>query len=232
MGTPVKITLLRTLDPRTKLLLAALFTVLVFLVDTLIVAAVQMAVFTGLCFSARIPVKKIFPHWKLLLGIIALVMVLQTVFGQGYTFGLMISCRVLAIAALMPALTMTTDTQALSLGLTQLGSSYRAAFIVTSTLNLIPAFEEDAKCILDARRLRGMESVKLTDYPAIVLPLMIKAMRQAQIMGLAMDTRAFGAYPTRTWLNETKFSAVDFGAFSAGIVWAGIALAANYFLKR
>jgi energy-coupling factor transport system permease protein len=232
MGTPGKVTLLHTLDPRTKLLLTALFTTLVFVVDVLIVAAVQMLIFTALCFSARIPVKKIFPHWKLLLGIIALVMVLQTVFGQGFFFGLMIACRILAIAALMPALTMTTGSQALSLGITRLGSNYRAAFIITSTLNLVPAFEEETKYIMEARRLRGMESVKLRDYPAIVLPLMIKAMRQAQLMGLAMDTRAFGVYPTRTWLRETKFAAVDVGAFAAGIAWAGIALTANYLLKR
>jgi energy-coupling factor transport system permease protein len=232
MGTPGKVTLLHTLDPRTKLLLTALFTILVFLIDTLIVSAIQTVFFSALCFSARITVKKIFPHWKLLLGIIALVMVLQTVFGQGYIFGLMVSCRVLAIAAIMPALTMTTDTQSLSLGITRLGSNYRAAFIITSTLNLIPAFEEETKSIMEARRLRGMESVKLTDYPAIVLPLMIKAMRQAQVMGLAMDTRAFGAYPARTWLRRIHFSTVDYGAFAAGIAWAGIALAANYFLKR
>jgi energy-coupling factor transport system permease protein len=219
------------LDARTKLLLTALFTILIFIIDTLIVAALQMALFTGLCFSARIPVKKIFPHWKLLLGIITLVMVLQTVFGRGFSFGLMISCRVIAIAVLMPALTMTTDIQALSLGITRMGCNYRAAFIITSTLNLIPVFEDETKYILDARRLRGMESVKLKDYPAIILPLMIKAMRQAQIMGLAMDTRAFGVYPARTWLREIHFSAVDYGAFAAGLAWAAIALAVHYFIK-
>jgi energy-coupling factor transport system permease protein len=230
MGAPGKV--IHTLDPRTKLLLTALFTTLVFLIDVLVVGAGKMLILISLCFSARIPIKKIFPHWKLLLGLIALVMALQTLFGQGYLFGLMISCRVIAIAALMPALTMTTDTQALSLGLTRLGFNYRAAFIITSTLNLIPAFEEEARQIIDARRLRGMESVKLTDYPAIVLPLMLKAMRQAQTMGLAMDTRAFGVYPARTWLRKINFSAIDFGAFAAGIAWAGIALTANYFLKR
>jgi energy-coupling factor transport system permease protein len=232
MGTTRKITLLQILDPRTKLLLAALFTILIFIIDVLIVAAVQMVLFTALCFSARIPIKKIFPHWKLLFCFIALVMALQTVFGQGYLFGLMISCRVLAIATIMPALTMTTDTQALSLGITRLGFNYKAAFIITSTLNLIPAFVEETRQIIDARRLRGMESVKLADYPAIVLPLMIKAMRQAQLMGLAMDTRAFGIYPTRTWLRTIHFSAVDFGAFFAGIAWAIIAITANYLLKR
>jgi energy-coupling factor transport system permease protein len=231
MGTPGEVTLLHILDPRTKLLLTALCTILIFIVDALIVAAVQMAVYVALCFVARIPFKKIFPHWKLLLGIMALVMVLQTVFGQGFFFGLMICCRVLAIAALMPVLIMTTDTQSLSLGLSRLGFNYRAAFIITSTLNLIPAFEEETRQIIDARRLRGMESAKLADFPAIVLPLMIKAMRQAQIMGLAMDTRAFGVHTTRTWLRKIHFSTADYGAFSAGIAWAIVAVAANYFLK-
>jgi energy-coupling factor transport system permease protein len=232
MDTRGKVTLFHTLDPRTKLLLTALFTVLVFIIDSLIVAAVQMVVYTGLCLAARIPLQKIFPHYKLLSGLIVLVIVLQIVFGQGFFFALMISCRVIALTALMPALTMTTDTQALALGITRMGFNYRAAFIMTSTLNLIPAFEDDARQIIDARRLRGMESVKLRDYPAIVLPLMIKAMRQAQIMGLAMDTRAFGVYPTRTWLRKIHFSTADYGAFAAGLAWTVILITANFFLKR
>jgi energy-coupling factor transporter transmembrane protein EcfT len=61
---------------------------------------------------------------------------------------------------------------------------------------------------------------------------MIKAMRQAQIMGLAMDTRAFGVYPTRTWLRKIHFSTVDYRAFAAGLAWAIIAVAVNYLLKR
>jgi energy-coupling factor transport system permease protein len=196
------------------------------------VAAVQMVVFTGLCLAARLPFKKIFPHAPFLLGLIALVVALQTVFGQGFFFGLMISCRVIAIAALMAALTMTTDTQTLALGITRMGCNYRTAFIVTSTLNLIPAFEEETMQIIAARRLRGMESVKLTDYPAIVLPLMIKAMRQAQMMALAMDTRAFGIYRTRTWLREIHFSADDGKAFAAGIAWSMAVITANVLLKR
>jgi energy-coupling factor transport system permease protein len=132
----------------------------------------------------------------------------------------------------MPALTMTTDSQGFALGITRLGFNYKAAFIITSTLNLVPAFEDDARQIIDARRLRGMESVKLRDYPAIVLPLMIKAMRQAQMMGLAMDTRAFGIYPKRTWIREIHFTAIDFWAFLAGIAWASAVIAANYLLKR
>jgi len=218
------------LDPRTKLILTALFTVLVFIINKLPVAAAQMALFAGLCLAAKLPVKKVFPHGLFILGVIALVVVLQIFFGQGVYAGLMIGCRIVALSSLMPILTMTTEPQILALGITRLGLNYRAAYIITSTLNFIPLFEEEARQIIDARRLRGIVSVKPGDYPAIVLPLMVKAMRQAQLTGLAMDTRAFGAYQTRTWLREIKLSAADYRAFAAGIAWAVIAVTANHLL--
>jgi energy-coupling factor transporter transmembrane protein EcfT len=210
--------------------LTALFTVLVFIINELIVAAVQMALFMGLCCAARIPLKKIFPHARLLAGVIALVIALQVFFGQGLYTGLMIGCRVVALTALMPLLIMTTDAQILALGITRLGLNYRAAYIITSTLNLIPSFEEEARQIIDARKLRGMKSVKLGEYPAIALPLMVRALRQGQLMALAMDARAFGAYRTRTWLRDIKLSAADYAAWAAGAAWAAVAVTANCLL--
>jgi len=218
------------LDPRTKLVLTALFTVLVFVIDEWIIAAVQTTLFIGLCFMVKIPLRKIFSHITFFLGLIALVIVLQILFGQGLYAGLMISCRIITLTTLMPLLTMTTDTPILAQGLTRLGLPYRVSFIITSTLNLIPSFEEEARQIMDARRLRGIKSVKPLDYPAILLPLMIKAMRQANMIALAMDARAFGAYPTRTWLSELKLSAADYGTLAAGISWAVCAVTANHML--
>ena len=161
-----------------------------------------------------------------------LVIVLQALFGKGLCAGLMISCRIIALTALMPALTLTTDAHLLALGITRLGINYRAAYIITATLNFIPLFEEEARQIMDARRLRGMKTVKAGDYPAIVLPLMIKALRHAQLAGLAMDSRAFGAYKTRTWLREIQFSVADYRAFAAGSAWTIFALTVNFLLKR
>jgi len=221
---------LRALDPRTKLLLTALCTVLVFVVNDLIVAAAQMALFLSICLAARIPLKKIFPHVQFLLGVIALLIALQVIFGQGLFVGLTIACRLVALTALMPMLTMTTEPQLLALGITRLGLHYRAAYVITSTLNLIPSFEEGARQIMDARRLRGMARVRLGDYPAIAFPLMVKALRRAQLMALAMDARAFGAYPDRTWMRDIQLTAADYAAFAAGISWAAIAVTANCLL--
>jgi energy-coupling factor transport system permease protein len=137
----------------------------------------------------------------------------------------------MTLVVLMPLLTMTTGAKQLALGLTRLGLPYRAAYVITSTLNLIPSFEEEARLIIEARRLRGMESVKLGEYPALVLPLMVKAMRKAQLAGLAMDARAFGAYKTRTWPHKIQFSVIDYMAFTAGIGCFVIAVTADVFVK-
>jgi energy-coupling factor transport system permease protein len=227
-----KVRMASSVDPRTKLILTALFTLLVFIIDNLAVAAVQMLVFIGLCLAVGIPLKKVFNYGKYLLLLIALLIGLQVIFGQGLLAGLMIGCRIITLSVLMQILTMTTDIQILALGITRLGLNYKAAYIITSAFNFIPSFEAEARLIMDARKLRGMKSVKLTEYPAIALPLMIKAMRQAQMTGLAMDARAFGAYPARTWMRDIKFSALDCWAFAGGIAWTAAVITANIFLKR
>ena len=191
-----------------------------------------MLIFISLYLTAKVPLKKTLLYGKLLPGIIALVILLQALFGGGLSAGLMISCRIVALIVLMPVLTETTGAAALALGLTRLGLNYRAAYVITAALNLIPSFEEEARLIIDARRLRGMKSVKLKEYPSIVLPLIIKAMRKAQLAALAMDARAFGAYSTRTWQREITMSALDYGAFAMGIAWSAAALTANFLLKR
>ena len=256
------------LDPRTKLLLAPLFTVLIFYIDSLAVSAALMLFFTALCFSAGISFRELFPHRKFLLFLILFVITLQTLFGRetpagsyllnplvpdwvpvlggrgslkldGLLTGLMISCRIVGLSALLPALTMTTEKRLLAYGITRLGINYRAAHIITSTLNMIPSFEEETRSIIEARKLRGIRSfeegnffAKLGEYPAITLPLMIRAMRKALMVSLAMDARAFGAFKTRTWLLSTKMSPIDGLTFTAGICFSAAAVAVNCILKR
>jgi len=252
---------LHRLDPRTKLLLVLLFTILVFVIDSLLVSAGLMVSFIAVCLSARIPLKRLFPHWRFLLFLAAFVIAVQMLFGQGSRYlikplvpqwvpllggrgslkidglftALMVCCRIVALTVLLPALTMTTDARQLAYGITRLGLHYKAAHVITSTLNLIPSFEEETRLILQARKLRGVESLghggllaKLREYGAITLPLMIKAMRKAQVVSLAMDARAFGAYRNRTWLLETRMSAGDYAAFACGIAFSALALAAQF----
>ena len=56
---------------------------------------------------------------------------------------------------------------------------------------------------------------KVKAWITLVVPLVIGAMRRAQMMGVAMDTRAFGANKKRTCLSELHLQKSD---IIAGII--------------
>jgi energy-coupling factor transport system permease protein len=136
---------------------------------------------------------------------------------------------------------MTTEAGDIAFGITRLGFNYKTAYIITSAFNILPSFREDARQLLDARSLRGGALrggrgkrnvfARFGEYAKIALPLMIKAMRRASAVGLAMDARAFGAYRARTWPRETRMSALDFTAIAAGVVYAAVVITADHIIK-
>jgi len=122
---------------------------------------------------------------------------------------------------LLPVFTETTPAHKISSGLCALGLNYRAAFIITTAFNLIPVFKNEALIIMDAQKLRGMRSFekgsffsKLKAYTGLLIPLMLNAMRKAQISSAAMEARAFGIYKTRTWIDKPFLKRGDY-IFSA-----------------
>ena len=229
-------------------MLTVLFSILVFIVDSPPVAAVQTLFFIMLFICAKISAGKavdraagrVFAHYRFILFLAALVVILQIVFGGGLITGLMIACRIISLVIILPLLTMTTEAWDLAFGITRLGFNYKTAYIITSAFNILPTFREDARQLLDARKLRGVMSrgtfARFGEYAKISLPLIIKAMRRASAFGLAMDARAFGAYRartwhSRTWQRETGMKAVDFTALAAALVYAAVVVTINYILK-
>jgi energy-coupling factor transport system permease protein len=193
---------------------------------------------------AKIPLRRIFVYYRFIPFLIALVVILQMVFGSGLITGLMIGCRIISLVIILPLLTMTTSTVDICFGITRLGFNYKTAYIFTSAINILPSFQEDARQLIDARRLRrgalrggalwgGKRNVfaRFGEYAKIALPLMIKAMRRASAAGLAMDARAFGAYRARTWRARTGMSAIDLTAIAAGFAYAAIVVTANHIVK-
>lgn len=124
---------------------------------------------------------------------------------EGLITGLLLSMRLLTLVILMPIVTMTTPVHILSLGLMKIGIGYKIAYMATTAINLIPSFQTEIGIIRDAQKMRGLTAFesgsmvqKFKSYPALVVPLVISAMRKAQLMGVAMDSRAFGAFKKRT----------------------------------
>lgn len=144
---------------------------------------------------------------------------------EGILFAVLLMFRLLAMVILLPLVSMTTPVHILALGLVRMGLPYRFAYTTTAALNMVPILQSEMSTIVDAQKLRAMRTFekgklwdKLRSYPALVTPLVIGAMRRAQSMAVAMDSRAFGAMKTRTYIEDIKITPVDWFFIAATIL--------------
>ena len=157
---------------------------------------------------------------------------------EGLILGIVIVCRLAVLMLFLPVFTETTPPHKISAGLCALGINYRLSFIITAAFNLIFVFKEEALHIIDAQKLRGMKSFEkpnaffflpgIRGYISLLVPLMLCAMRKAQISSVAMDSRAFGIYKTRTWLEKPQMKALDFWFILACCIFSAGVLIFNY----
>jgi len=156
---------------------------------------------------------------------------------EGILFALLLSLRLLAMITVLPLVTMTTPMHHFTLGLVRLGLPYRLAYTMTTALNLIPTLQAEANVIVDAQRLRAFQVFengrfleKLRAYPSLVTPLIIGAMRRAQLVAVAMDSRAFGASNDRTYIQDIRMRFADWAFLAFSVLYVGAATAANYLI--
>jgi energy-coupling factor transport system permease protein len=106
----------------------------------------------------------------------------------------------------------TTNPRDFVVALTYLGVPYRIAFTVFVGLNYIPVLANEFAMIKEAQTLRGLKQDRsfkglLRQYTSSVVAILIRGLRKAQITAYALDSKAFGAYTDRTYVNDFKWSA-------------------------
>lgn len=190
-----------------KLPLSILFSYMKFLGSLLIILIILQALFYP---GQTILLKPLIPHWVPLLG------GLGKINKEGIIFGIVLSFRLITLICLMPLVTFTTPIEKFTLGLIKLGLPYTVAYTATTALNMIPILQAELGVIMDAQRLRAFQTFengkfveKIKAYPTLVIPLIIGSMRSAQLMGVAMDSKAFGANKDRTFLEDIVLKPQD-----------------------
>ncbi|WP_296192403.1 energy-coupling factor transporter transmembrane protein EcfT [uncultured Microbacterium sp.] len=174
------------------------------------------ALATGLGFSiwtdatrvAGTPVVLQLGEWRLHTGALAI--------------GFATALRLTSIVALTLIGGLTSTGQDLARALVQnLRVPYRIGYTAIAAFRFVPRFRHELELIRQAHRVRGVRSGPL----AAVIPLLAGAIRHAERVALAMDARAFGAYPTRTERHLVPFRLRDvvfvalFWIVSAALLW-------------
>jgi len=226
---------MKKLDPRVKLLSVMLITIIVFIVDKFPVSVCLVLILILVRLWSKVSLFRI--RYLLNLSLLAaFIILIQTFFGGGLFLGLVITCRIFSLMLIFPILTQTSTPHELAAGLYALGLPYRIAFIITTAFNQVSHFSREAGLIMDAQKLRGLNVFenrraglgKVKAYAEICLPLVLGAMRKAQISAAAMDSRAFGVHNTRTWLSKPKMKHGDYLFILGCCIFAAILLTANF----
>jgi energy-coupling factor transport system permease protein len=110
-------------------------------------------------------------------------------------FGL--GARVMAIVAVGALFAQTTDPTRLVDALVQQGRlSARFAYGALAAYQAVPRLGEDLVTLRQARRIRGLGG---SWHPRLLVGLLVRAIRHADQLALAMDARAFDSGPRSTY---------------------------------
>jgi len=248
-------TFIHRLDPRAKIVFMIIVSTSIFMVQKIYIAAFILVVMVFLWILAKLPGSVLWGFMKILLPIIGFLFVVQAIFYPGTTalikplipigkgigqitlegllFAVLLAMRLMAMIIMLPLVSFTTPVQSFALGMVKMGLPYKLAYTLTTALNLVPILQTETGVIVDAQKLRAMQTFekgkigeKMRAYPALVTPLVIGSMRRAQLMAVAMDSRAFGASKTRTYLEDISLHFKDWAfligsvLFSVGVVMA------------
>lgn len=131
---------------------------------------------------------------------------------DGVHFGLLYALRMVAIMSSSYIFVRTTQPRQLVVALVQLGIPYRYAWMIFLSLLSIPVFETEITMVREAQLVRGVRSganrfqewVEMTRR--YILPLLVSALRRVENVAIAMDSRGFGAFPKRTFIDQFQWS--------------------------
>ena len=127
-----------------------------------------------------------------------------TLYTGALQIGMATALRLGAIVALalMAGLT-TTGPDLVRALVQQLRVPYRVGYTALAAFRFVPRFRYELDVIRQAHRVRGSHGGRgpfaaIARWSGYIVPLLAGAIRHAERVALAMDSRAFGAYPDRT----------------------------------
>jgi energy-coupling factor transporter transmembrane protein EcfT len=130
-----------------------------------------------------------------------------------------VGARVASIVTVGAVFALTTDMTRLIDSLVQLGRvSPRFAYGALAAYQAVPRLADDLGTLRSARRLRGLREW----HPRLLVGLLVRAIRHADQLAVAMDARGFGAGPRTTYrpIEWTQLDAIVGGVALAILVVA------------
>ena len=115
--------------------------------------------------------------------------------GMGLRLDLMIFCGLIFLAA--------TPVEEFTSGLTRMGLPFPMSFALSLSFRLVPLFADTVHTIRDAQKARGLDTgagnvfTRLKNYVPLLAPVFASALRRADQLAIALESKGFGLAPRR-----------------------------------
>lgn len=215
--------IIHNLDPRAKLVYLILFTILtVYFTNPIILFLV---------FLSSLPIAilgKIVKKWatsiKGSLFFIVFIFIFNFIgifwttgnFIDTITISIAMAIRFISLISIFSIFFLSTSPEDLMQSMIKLKLPYEYVLTFNMAMRFVPTLAKEAQTIIDAQKSRGLEFEKgnifqkVKKYIPILIPLIISSLRRAEIIADAMESRAFGASKTRSFLYTLNMNKKDF----------------------
>lgn len=230
-------TFLHRLDPRVKMLSVLLISVLAFVLGNVVSLALLLAFIMLLLMLARASYRKVMFALKYVARFMVLIALLWPIFDRTGTpvlfslgpiditepavwRGVTSAVRIGCLATVWYILMFTTSQRDLVLALVKLGVRFDYGLTIAISLRFFPTFISTIDSITDAQRARCLDFssggliARSKKYVAVLVPAVVSALRTADSLSLALQSRAYGATFDRTYLRRLHMRALDYAALA------------------
>ncbi|ETT87390.1 energy-coupling factor transporter transmembrane component T [Viridibacillus sp. FSL R5-0477] len=133
---------------------------------------------------------------------------------EGLQYGLVLTSRVLAMGSAFILFFRITEIRDFVKALEDLGMPPMGAYIVLSTLQIIPEMKRQANTIMEAQKTRGVETegsllIRAKAFIPILTPLILSSIASTEERAITLESRAFSAPTKKTSLHKLKNSSSD-----------------------
>ena len=142
---------------------------------------------------------------------------------MGLRFNVMLLAGVIFVA--------TTRVEDFTAALCMVGLPYRVSFALSLAFRLVPTFMETATTIAQAQRCRGLDLdsggfiTRARKYIPLIVPVFMMAVRSADNLAMALESKGFGADRPRTSCEQYTLSATGIVAIAGSIALFVLCLA-------
>ena len=234
---------LHRLDPMSKLVALAAYSISIFLFDSLWFEAACLMAMLLTAYALKTRSVLSLARSKYIITLFLWLVIIQAIFtpvgvvyltiplhffniiitDMGILKGLIIGLRFLTIIVGSCLFVATTDPADLAYALMRSGVPYRYGFMLVTALRFIPVFQSEMNTVSNAQKARGLDIdkggvktlIKSVQYTFV--PMIVSALSKVDVLAVSMEGRAFGYTNRRTFIHVRKLMPADMGIIVVSI---------------